>query len=181
MVTIEEMLQSVQEEIERNNYGDAIINIYNTYTYDESDQFLYFLLDCWFDNMIENPLKDLTAEDLGVSHISENAIKKLFRDNKQDIKEEGSGITFKYNWVVLNNVSTLWDRSLILQIGLSAYFQGFPVYYCKDKGYFSDERIGFLILDKGVTFDQFKSDIAELDHAGALDYTGNRNAWKELK
>ena len=172
MNRIEELLEFVKDEIDDNNYRRAVIKVYDVYGSQEGDPFLYFLLDCWFDGLIENPLKEMSADDLGVEFISESIMKNLFEQNKHEFEDE-----IKYRWFLPSHINIM--PTAVMSIGLGAYFLGYPIYYCKEEGNFSGERAGFLVLDKGMTFNQWLDDINQFD--GAVDYPTHKEGWKELK
>lgn len=176
MNRIEELLGFTKEYIDKNDFRGAIKAVYDTFEGDDGDDFVYFLLDCYQDGLIDNPLKRCTASDLGADYIGRDEIEDAFRTNKGD--QEAQETPVKNYWSVPSYTSYRSDR-FNFAAGLAGYFLGYPTFYCKYKDN-NGNRIGFLTLDKGLTFDQWWHEDMQ-DGAFPEEYARPKADWKELK
>ena len=177
MATIKEMLESVQECIDNNDLGGTLISVSQFFNKYDATNFGYFLLNSWFDNIIPNPFDGFNISELhNVTYKSSAQIKRMFKWNIADYLDFGAIIN--HNWLIPsqeNNVGPLETFSF----GISALLEGFTVYYCPLYSFGDDEPVSFLILDEGVTFNDFIEDLKP--YASQIEISLNPKDWKLIK
>jgi len=133
---IQKMLADVQLQIEHDRWEDILTIIGNDFNYAEYKTFIFFILNSWYDEASEIPVKRF----LSGCETGSTIIGKRFMDRAKTT----AGYQVKNTCDFFMNCT--WDA-------IEALNQGYPVYYVGEEGYV---RGVFITLDKGKTIDDLK-------------------------